>query len=1357
MATEIGRLIAVFEADTSKFTAASKQVEASMKQTADSVNVSQKKIGSGELSLAQQLKAAESLQKQRSKALIQQWKEQEKAALQAASGTKSFREVLQDLSNSIGRVQSPLSNISGRVTSLNGAADELTSTMSTAGVAVVSATAAIVAGAVAAAGAITRLTLSAAEATGKMHDLAQQTGFSVETLSALGHAAETSGGSIDTISASLGIFQRHMEEANQGNQEAQRLFKALNIDVRDNEKALRDAFSILSKLPAGAQQTALSLKLFGRSGREVQAVFKEAGADLDKFIATLRDRGVLVTTEMAKRGDDLSDSVTKLRQEFDALKRQVGEEFAPIISEALREFSRWLRDNQQSLIGTAREVGNLLREVKGLADFIYSISPLRLEVEIVRNIKNVIQDIQGSSAQPQAFPGVPGPPASPSIFERFRESIRRGPRPTGSQGGLEFNIRTETQTKEQVAAIRKANEEEARKVVEDQKKLQKQLDSLKRPAGGGGRGGKSPAEAIAEQAVAVARVELRGAEEIYRETLDTERRFFDQSLSSLSTYSQARINAENERFKKEKEVFAAEQELISSSRLRPGERDVKQKDLNQRIQAAELEHGQRLRQIDDDTYRERLANQEDFFRRQLALQHSSLQTLELQLRRAVESGESSAVEAEITRFTKLREIQQTETNRINAQLTQVSPTSERAAQLRDDLKLLQQQIERDTVQHYQNLDTARRDDVNSAQRYSEAIQRIYTDIASINRETLTIELQALEENSFFRTEVIRRRAELERAAESERSKIALQELARRKELIRVEIMDEYEKARQIIAIDQQIDAEKRNSVARQAEITRRAIEEEREKWREFGEDVAGIISAGMRGGLQGLLDEVKSVLDQISAELLKSAIVKLINPNLPTQGSQAGGIIGAITNKILESIGLGPKTTPPGIIRSTGQETRPRTVGDAQQIAVTRQVSQRVDSASTTIVQAQSKQTLELNQARASQTNQLVSQLQMMAEHICQCSAKTESPVSGILQRALGGVADLLTRPRRVGGPTLDTSATRPRRVGPAEVVEVVLREVDTGEVLQGASGGGGTRPRQVFTQTGVETRERRVEDAIIKTGDRTVASVGQLGQTMAQQLQLNAQTIVAGLTPKRQGFFSGLLQAALGGAVSGLTAGITGGLFGGSGNQADEGPAQPRPTTPPTLGQFQRRAKGGSIKAGQPYIVGERGQELFVSNTDGRIVPNNQVNNFYQQISKEITKEIVSPSSMQDRMKDLQLKVSIMPERESGTKDIRERIERSLKEHVAERMTMVPSRQYGGPVSAGQFYRVHDEEYFSPAQSGTIYNQQQMSEFNQRPTVVEQHITVNVPVAASNNVSTPKSRRQLGDEIASALQNLQR
>ena len=44
---------------------------------------------------------------------------------------------------------------------------------------------------------------------------------------------------------------------------------------------------------------------------------------------------------------------------------------------------------------------------------------------------------------------------------------------------------------------------------------------------------------------------------------------------------------------------------------------------------------------------------------------------------------------------------------------------------------------------------------------------------------------------------------------------------------------------------------------------------------------------------------------------------------------------------------------------------------------------------------------------------------------------------------------------------------------------------------------------------------------------------------------------------------------------------------------------------TPPPLPPLPPKALGGAVGAGQPYLVGEKGPELFVPGAQGNIVPN--------------------------------------------------------------------------------------------------------------------------------------------------------
>lgn len=171
----------------------------------------------------------------------------------------------------------------------------------------------------------------ATQAAADLKDLSDQTGIQVETLSTLSNIAETTGGSIGTISNSLVIFQKNQVAAEQGNKKLSATFQALNIDTKDNEKGLRDAFAALGKMEAGSQQTALAMQLFGRSGKEVLAIIRDTGGNLDQATEKFRGLNTLITTDMANAADEFHDQMTGAGQQAAALGRDVALGLLPIL------------------------------------------------------------------------------------------------------------------------------------------------------------------------------------------------------------------------------------------------------------------------------------------------------------------------------------------------------------------------------------------------------------------------------------------------------------------------------------------------------------------------------------------------------------------------------------------------------------------------------------------------------------------------------------------------------------------------------------------------------------------------------------------------------------------------------------------------------------------------------------------------------------------------------------------------------------------------------------------------------------------------------------------------------------------
>lgn len=66
--------------------------------------------------------------------------------------------------------------------------------------------------------------------------------------------------------------------------------------------------------------------------------------------------------------------------------------------------------------------------------------------------------------------------------------------------------------------------------------------------------------------------------------------------------------------------------------------------------------------------------------------------------------------------------------------------------------------------------------------------------------------------------------------------------------------------------------------------------------------------------------------------------------------------------------------------------------------------------------------------------------------------------------------------------------------------------------------------------------------------------------------------------------------------------------------------------TDPVTGKPMSFRASGGSVLAGNPYIVGERGMEIFVPNVSGSIIPNDQIGGFdMKSFANEIKNSVIS------------------------------------------------------------------------------------------------------------------------------------
>lgn len=387
----------------------------------------------------------------------------------ATTRTQRFSQALNNALNTVSpRLGGEINQISNSLNTATSSASVFGGAIGVAGIAVT--------GFVAIVGTATKaiygLATNAAATTDRVGDMAEKINFSVRTLSGLEPATEAAGSSLEGLSTALGIFDRNIEAAAQGQVRLSKLFKGLKVDTTNNEMAFRQVAEILVKLDGTAQQTALAMELFGRSGKDVLGIIKAADGDVEKFIRSMEALGIVINDDAVKAADAFDKKLILVKAQINTVIRQLGEEFIPMVSEAAGNLSNWLKENQGEIRKTITEIANLVKAITGLAQYVKFLSPIILVVETVNMFRNLLPTsasgqsitnqqqrnvftvdpvtgrriysgsapydtageyaIAGGAGQYSTGAGSPAPPQSNALADQVRKLLSRG---GGGRGG----------------------------------------------------------------------------------------------------------------------------------------------------------------------------------------------------------------------------------------------------------------------------------------------------------------------------------------------------------------------------------------------------------------------------------------------------------------------------------------------------------------------------------------------------------------------------------------------------------------------------------------------------------------------------------------------------------------------------------------------------------------------------------------------------------------------------------------------------------------------------------------------------------------------------------------------------------
>lgn len=271
----------------------------------------------------------------------------------AAKSVTTFGQALQRIPGPIGAVAK---SFAGLRTLLSGPAG------------IVALIGGVAAAAVGAARKLFDLGVSAAKSGDKIIKTADALGISTDAFQELSYAMQRGGASEEDFSNGLKHLQEQMGAAVQGQSRARKAFAQFGITM-DEVKSMNaeEMFYRLSEsiaaIPDPAKRMRASVQLLGASGDKLSHAMDGGASSLDSLRKAARDTGMVRTRKELEQAAKASDALLDAQLSLKGVVQEVSYAVMPVVTDILKDFSKWVRDNRDKVQAFAKSVGEFARGV----------------------------------------------------------------------------------------------------------------------------------------------------------------------------------------------------------------------------------------------------------------------------------------------------------------------------------------------------------------------------------------------------------------------------------------------------------------------------------------------------------------------------------------------------------------------------------------------------------------------------------------------------------------------------------------------------------------------------------------------------------------------------------------------------------------------------------------------------------------------------------------------------------------------------------------------------------------------------------------------------------------------------------
>lgn len=223
------------------------------------------------------------------------------------------------------------------------------------------------------------LAKSSGEAADNAGKAAQSAGVTTEAYTELAFAAKMSNLEQADLDAGMARLNKTLGAAASGSKAAVDLFQKLGVSIRDSTGHLRSPDAVLldlaqafSRLPDGAEKSALAIQLFGKAGAKLIPFLNEGKKGLIDLGAEAKALGVTLTDAQAKIGDNLGDALDSVGFAARGVKLQLGLIFAPAITQAATALTERIKQLRPAIQGFAQDIAN--KALPLMLDFVNALT-----------------------------------------------------------------------------------------------------------------------------------------------------------------------------------------------------------------------------------------------------------------------------------------------------------------------------------------------------------------------------------------------------------------------------------------------------------------------------------------------------------------------------------------------------------------------------------------------------------------------------------------------------------------------------------------------------------------------------------------------------------------------------------------------------------------------------------------------------------------------------------------------------------------------------------------------------------------------------------------------------------------------